>query len=249
MTDNDWPAPQASDAVGSGEDAKRIAFSAALIGWLIAYGAAVVLGVSLSGATGQTDPDNAPTWFVGLSALTLWVPFICVLVYLSRTRGHGNIRDDYSVRFAWSDLIGIPIGVVSQLVIVNLATWPFRRLFPETFDPEQVSQRAKNLVDGADGVWLLLLVVVVVIGAPIVEELMYRGLLQQSMARSFGSIAAVFLCSAFFTVVHLVPIEFPGLFTFALILGFAFHRTKRVGFTIVTHMSFNAAGLLLVLLT
>jgi len=95
----------------------------------------------------------------------------------------------------------------------------------------------------------LLLVVVVVIGAPIVEELVYRGLLQQSMARSFGSIAAVFLCSAFFTVVHLVPIEFPGLFTFALILGFAFHRTKRVGFTIVTHMSFNAAGLLLVLLT
>ena len=87
MTDNDWPAPQASDAVGSGEDAKRIAFSAALIGWLIAYGAAVVLGVSLSSATGQTDPDNAPTWFVGLSALTLWVPFICVLVYLSRTRG------------------------------------------------------------------------------------------------------------------------------------------------------------------
>jgi membrane protease YdiL (CAAX protease family) len=134
-------------------------------------------------------------------------------------------------------------------VIVNLATWPFRQLFPETFDPEQVSQRAKNLVDSADGVWLLLLAVVVVVGAPIIEELVYRGLLQQSMARSFGSIAAVFLCSAFFTVVHLAPVEFPGLFAFALILGFTFRRTKRVGFTIVTHMSFNAAGLLLVLLT
>ena len=249
MTNNDWPAPQASDVVGSDKDAKHIAFPSALFGWLIAYLAAVVFGVSLSAAAGQTDPDNVPTWFVGLSALTLWVPFFFVLLYLSRTRGHGNFRADYSLRFAWSDLIGIPLGVVSQLVIVNLATWPFRQLFPKTFDPEQVSQRAKNLVDSADGVWLLLLAVVVVVGAPIIEELVYRGLLQQSMARSFGTVAAVFLCSAFFTVVHLAPVEFPGLFAFALILGFAFRRTKRVGFTIVTHMSFNAAGLLLVLLT
>ena len=249
MTNNNWPAPQASDVVGSDKDAKHIAFPPALIGWLIAYAAAVVLGVSLSAATGQTDQDNIPTWFIGVSALTLWVPFICVLVYLSRTRGHGNIRDDYSVRFAWSDLIGIPIGVVSQLVIVNLATWPFRKLFPGTFDPEQVSQRAKILVDSANGLWLLLLAVVVVVGAPVIEELVYRGLLQQSMARSFGSISAVFLCSAFFTIVHLAPVEFPGLFAFALILGFAFHRTQRIGLTVVTHMSFNAAGLLLVLLT
>lgn len=249
MTNNIWPAPQVSDAAGSESHPKRIALTGALVGWLIAYGFAVVLGVSLTAATGQTDPDSVPTWFVGLSALTLWVPFICVLVYLSRTRGSGNIRADYSLRFAWSDLIGIPLGVVSQLVIVNLATWPFRRLFPEAFNPEQVSQRAKNLVDSADGLWLILLAVIVVFGAPIIEELVYRGLLQQSMARSFGSVLAVFLCSAFFTVVHLVPVEFPGLFAFALILGFTFHRTKRIGLPIVTHMSFNAAGLLLVLLT
>jgi membrane protease YdiL (CAAX protease family) len=249
MTNNDWPAPQASNAVEPGVGAEHIAFSAALIGWLIAYAAAVVLGVSLSTATGQTDPENVPTWFIGVSALTLWVPFFCVLVYLSRTRGHGTFRTNYSLRFAWSDLVGIPLGVVSQLVIVNLATWPFRKLFPETFDPEQVSQRAKNLVDSANGLWLLLLAVVVVVGAPVIEELVYRGLLQKSAARSFGSIAAIFLVSAFFTVVHLVPVEFPGLFAFALILGFAFHRTQRIGLTIVTHMSFNAAGLLLVLLT
>jgi membrane protease YdiL (CAAX protease family) len=249
MTSNGWPAPQPSDALGSSEGTKNIAFSAALIGWLVAYCIAVVLGVTLSSVTGQTDPDDVKTWFVAVSALTLWIPFIGVLMYLSRTRGRGTLRADYSLRFAWSDLIGIPLGVVSQLVIVNLATWPFRQLFPEAFDPEKVSQRAKDLVDNAQGVWLLLLAVVVVIGAPVIEELVYRGLLQQSMARSFGSIVAVFLCSAFFTVIHLVPVEFPGLFTFALILGFAFHRTRRIGFTIVTHMSFNAAGLLLVLLT
>ena len=85
MTNNDWPAPQASDVVGSDKNAKQIAFPSALIGWLIAYAAAVVFGVSLSAAAGQTDPDNVPTWFVGLSALTLWVPFFCVLLYLSRT--------------------------------------------------------------------------------------------------------------------------------------------------------------------
>ena len=51
------------------------------------------------------------------------------------------------------------------------------------------------------------------------------------------------------TEVHLEPIEFPGLFAFALVLGFCYRRTQRVGLSMVTHLAFNATGLLLVALS
>jgi hypothetical protein len=249
MTQNVWPAPQRSDAIEPFPTTRNIPLSGALLGWLASYAVAVILGASIANATGQIGVDNPPTWFVALSALSLWLPFIGALLYLSRTRGTANFKNDYSLRFAWVDLAGIPLGIFSQLVVVNVVTLPFRRYFPGTFDPEQVSRRAKDLVDSANGVWLLVLATVVVVGAPVIEELVYRGMLQKSMATSFGPVVAAVVSAAFFTVVHLVPVEFPGLFAFALILGFAFRRTNRIGFCIVTHMSFNAAGLLLVLLT
>jgi membrane protease YdiL (CAAX protease family) len=44
------------------------------------------------------------------------------------------------------------------------------------------------------------------------------------------------------------PVEFPGLFAFALVLGWARYSTARIGMSIVTHMAFNATGLALVVL-
>jgi membrane protease YdiL (CAAX protease family) len=47
-------------------------------------------------------------------------------------------------------------------------------------------------------------------------------------------------------VVHLRLVELPGLLAFALVLGFCFYRTNRIGMSIIAHVAFNATGLLLV---
>jgi hypothetical protein len=85
-----------------------------------------------------------------------------------------------------------------------------------------------------------------VVAAPVVEELMYRGLLQQGLANSLGATRAWLIAAVVFGAVHLQPVEFPGLFAFALLLGYIYRRTGRLGMCITTHMAFNACGLLLV---
>jgi membrane protease YdiL (CAAX protease family) len=50
-----------------------------------------------------------------------------------------------------------------------------------------------------------------------------------------------------FAGIHMSLIEFPGLFAFALVLGYSRLRSATLGLPIVTHMAFNAAGLILVL--
>ena len=59
---------------------------------------------------------------------------------------------------------------------------------------------------------------------------------------------ALVVAAVWFTLIHFVPVEYPGLFAIALVLGLSYHFSRRIGLPIVTHMAFNATGLLLVAL-
>ena len=208
----------------------------------------VVASIAIS-LTGYATQDVVPTWVLALSAFLVWVPFVAVLVWNSKTHVTGNFFRDYRIAFKSSDAWGVPIGVASQLFLVGLVTIPFRWLFPSTFNAETVEKRANDLFDAAHGLWMVLLVVVVVVCAPLVEEIMYRGFIQQNLSRSVGARWGLIIASVWFAAVHLQLAEFPGLFAFALVLGLCFVRTNRIGMSIVAHVSFNASALVVIALT
>jgi membrane protease YdiL (CAAX protease family) len=217
--------------------------------WSLTYLFANVCGSVVISALGYGAVDVAPTWVLALSALTLWGPFIGVLFWTSKHRGSGNVVQDFSLTFQAKDLLGIPLGVASQLLLVVLVTLPFQLLFPSLFNSEAVEKRANDLFDAAHGGWIVLLVVIVVICAPLVEEIVYRGFIQHNLGVAYGARISVLLASFWFAAVHLQLAEFPGLFAFALVLGACFSRTKRLGLSIVTHVSFNATALTVMALT
>jgi len=218
--------------------------------WLAAWLAGNVVGavVVFAAGHGETDPLEMPTWLVSASAASLWIPALVALVLVSRTRGTGSWARDFGLRARWIDLLGLPIGVASQLILVPLVTLPFTRLFPDSFSAERVEERARGLADMASGPWIVLLALVVVVGAPIVEELVYRGFIQIGLAPRIGATASLLVTAAWFTLVHLSPPEFPGLFAFSLVLGLCAARTGRLGMAVAAHVAFNATGLLLVVL-
>ncbi len=200
-------------------------------------------------ALGYGAVEVVPTWVLALSALTLWGPFVGVLFWTSKHRGSGNIVQDFSLSFQAKDLWGVPLGIACQLLLVVLVTLPFQWLFPSLFNSEAVEKRANDLFDAAHGAWMVLLVVIVVICAPLVEEIVYRGFIQHNLGVAYGARISVLLASFWFAAVHLQLAEFPGLFAFALVLGVCFSRTKRLGLSIVTHISFNATALTVMALT
>jgi membrane protease YdiL (CAAX protease family) len=189
-------------------------------------------------------------------AVGLWAPMLVGMwlvadrsgrrTPLPRRFGINDFADEYGLRFKVVDLLGIPIGVLSQLVLLRAVYWPLESAWPDTFSRSRVERNARDLYDQAHGAWLVGLLVIVVIGAPIVEELMYRGLLQGSAVRRLNDGVAVVAVAAFFALIHFRWVEFPGLFVFGLVLGVCALRTRRLGMSIITHMSFNATGLLLV---
>lgn len=245
MTQAPWPPPSVE------HQPKRSLLSIFLL-WIGCYSAAVALSIvvtssSVGGGNGAAT-DNPTTLVLALSALGLWLPFVCMLRWVARRAG-STVRNHFGLKFAKVDWIGIPLGVFSQVVLMNVVYWPLKKWFPDTFNPQRVETRARDMVDAAHGAWFIVLFFIIVVGAPLVEELVYRGFIQGGLQARLGSTWALLITAAWFTVVHMEPIESPGLFAFAIVLGLCYRRTQRLGLTMVTHLAFNATGLLLVALS
>jgi len=94
----------------------------------------------------------------------------------------------------------------------------------------------KLLVGGASGAGLLLVGIVVIVGAPVIEEIYFRGLLYEKLGRRSGWLAVV-VSALLFTLAHgalLIPA--------ILLMGFALgvvRRTRTLWFTMGAHAAWN----------
>lgn len=225
-----------------------IPVAAALGTWSVAWVlGAIVVTPALVVLTGGSVGDDLTIPQLTLATMGMWAVFVAALVLASRRFGTGDVLADLGVSFRPIDLVGVPIGVATQFLLVPLLYWPLRELWPDTFDAERIEERAQELADKAGGIDTVLLVLVVVVGAPIVEELVYRGLVQRSLSLATGAASGLLLASVLFSLIHFSPVEYPGLFVAGLVFGVGLTVTGRLGPAIVTHASFNAAGLVMVL--
>jgi len=217
-----------------------------MLTWFAAYVVGAILSSAvfeLSGA--KTAADLPPGWLTAAS-LAQWIPMVAAIWYVGKRFGAGNLSADFGLSFRPIDLIGVPLGVITQLVLVRLVYVPLESLWPGTFALDKIEERARTTYESANGGGLVLLVLVVVVGAPLVEELAYRGLLQGAFTRRLSDWIGVVVVAAWFAVIHFQAIEIPGLFVVGLVLGVCAVRTGRLGLGVVTHMAFNATGLILV---
>ena len=225
-----------------------IPFGPGLGAWALAWilGSVVFAAVAIS-AMGNDLGDELTIPTLTVVSLVGWATFIAMLVTVSRRLGTGDPIADYAVAFRPVDLVGIPIGVATQFLLVPALYWPLRQIWPETFSRERLEERAQDLADRADGTNAVLLVLVVVVGAPIVEELVYRGLLQRSLSNLITVWPALAFTSLGFAFIHFAWVELPGLFVAGLVFGAGVVLTRRLGVAIITHAAFNAAGVAIVL--
>ncbi|MCB1027908.1 MAG: CPBP family intramembrane metalloprotease [Microthrixaceae bacterium] len=198
------------------------------------------------------EPLSSGTLVV--SQLPFWAATVGGLWWMARREGEAPAR---FVRwgFAPADLA---VGAVAGFGLhwgVNLL---YRALedFGVSGDP---SASARSLVDASPGfAGKATLLVMVAVGAPIVEELYYRGVAQRTVVElaggdeadgfSMGAVLGVGAVAAFFALSHVSTgddlIQLPGLTLVGVILGVLVWRTGRLGPAIVAHGVFNLCSLL-----
>jgi membrane protease YdiL (CAAX protease family) len=192
------------------------------------------------GATGRAiaDIDDLSLTATALLQVPLWIGFLGVPLWASYTRGRGPV-EDYRLGVTRRDaVVGVAAGIGTQLVLLPLLYLPLLELFD--VDQDRLDDAARDLTDKAHGtLGVVLLVLIVGIGAPIVEELLYRGLLQGSLARLLPAPAAIGITALVFGAFHLQLLQLPGLALFGVVAGVLFHRTGRLGAPILCHVAFN----------
>ncbi|MCB0986295.1 MAG: CPBP family intramembrane metalloprotease [Microthrixaceae bacterium] len=211
-------------------------------GWLIAYSAASLWGVAIFSALGYTSEQIAandfPLTMVALNYPPLWLGFAGVPVWAARVKGNGWVTD-FRARWKWSGLaLASLAGLVTQLVVVPLVSAPM--VWLTGADTEELGRPARELADKATspgGVALFILVVV--IGAPIAEELFFRGLLLRAFEKRFGLRWAVAASSVVFGATHFQFLQFPALTVAGLVFALLVVRYDNLWAGVVGHMAFN----------
>lgn len=90
---------------------------------------------------------------------------------------------------------------------------------------------------------MVALVFAIVVAAPVVEELLFRGLLQNALTKYVPFWLAILLSSFLFALVHGQPYAIPGLMSLSLAFGYLYHRTGSLRTNIILHMANNAFAL------
>ncbi|MBQ7420696.1 MAG: CPBP family intramembrane metalloprotease, partial [Prevotella sp.] len=88
-------------------------------------------------------------------------------------------------------------------------------------------------------------IIAICIGAPVAEELIFRGAIQRTLHKKVGPIAAIVIAAAIFGVIHMNPVQVFGAFLMGLVLGWLYYRTGSVWPGIVFHAVNNTLSTIL----
>jgi membrane protease YdiL (CAAX protease family) len=224
--------------------------------WLLAFIAAqftialipVLIAVSLAGKMSQAVSNldtfmvnNAPLIaapvFVGV-ALSNLVIILGLLWYLRRRDANDKVG-----MHRWSNLslpitIGVTIAVIGAGILFNALYTNY--LFPN-MDLQEDMTRFMAAMPDTIGSKILLFVTIAIL-APIGEEMVFRGMLQKSLANVFPPYVAIVIAGLIFAAIHLQPYAILPLFVLGAGFGFLYHITGSLRICIIMHMLNNSAA-------
>jgi membrane protease YdiL (CAAX protease family) len=134
----------------------------------------------------------APAQFVGMAL---------VIAGLWRVRDPRPLEQSLGLRVHASDWWAVFVGIALQIG-AGIFMLLLKDILPVSNPPEQGITESLQVLQGA-GVKLIAFVVVVIL-APVVEEVMFRGMLLSRLMRSFGRHAAVAITGVVFALSHVV---------------------------------------------
>ena len=192
---------------------------------------------------GEQDFGDLPLWTTALLQVPLWVALLGVPLVATRLKGRRSLRTDFGFAMRWTDIpIGLGLGLALQLALGILV----QLLYPLLgLDLDRVGDSAEELTaDATNGLGVALVILIAAVGAPLFEELFYRGLFLRSVQRRFGDATAVVAPALIFGLVHFQLFDLPALVLFGVAMGVVTLRVGRLGVAIWAHVAFNLTALL-----
>jgi len=213
-----------------------------LIGPIAAALGAGLAGIDFSNETPTLREVAIPQLAAYAAALAVVIPILLALGRRAPAAGfRAKVSDLFLAPAAF--LLAFPLVYVAGL-LSSLVDWAIRWIgsLPE---PDPLAHETLRMLREHPGdPWAWVVIGVVIIGAPVVEEFLYRGFLQTGFLRLTRSgWLSILITSVLFALTHAEiadPRALPGLFVLSVAMGVAFEKTGRISIPIGMHALFNA---------
>jgi len=219
------------------------------LGWIVLYFvlqilctavliAAGVGGGSLAGAANGDTKGVAVLWGLVVSAI---IQIGLIILYLRKDDRYHRIGLDSFGNMSFAQTASLAFVLILTAMIANFiyATYVIPGIGMQADMAKMLTEIPRTPLNISLGFFAI------AVAAPIVEELLFRGLLQNALARFIPIWAAILLASFVFAAVHGQPYAIPGLMSLSIAFGYLYHRTGSLRTNIILHMLNNSAALLL----
>jgi membrane protease YdiL (CAAX protease family) len=205
---------------------------------------AIVMGLLaavLASAVVGAEPSAREVFGVVVPAQSLAT--LGTIALLSRARH--DWRQALNVQWAMGDLMGLLVGAGLQVGLSIVAYAVIVGVFGGEAPTQDVVEAASDAIGASER---LLVVLGVVIVGPVVEELVFRGVLLSVLRRRQSEWRAVLVSSGAFAALHLIDpnaaLAVPFLFAAGIVMGRAVITTGRLGRAVAIHAGFNLVSVI-----
>lgn len=178
--------------------------------------------------------------FITAISAFVGVPIGLLFMYFDRQKEkEWGVFKKYKGRNPLTFLLIIPLGITAMLAgnyFVGMV-----QMFLPTEWVQVYDSTAEILYSGGLGVQIL----ATVIGAPIVEEIIFRGVIYKRIKWVSNSTVAIFLSALFFGVFHMNVVQ--GIYAFILgaVLAYVYEKYKSIIAPILLHLVANLTSVLI----
>lgn len=165
---------------------------------------------------------------------------ILFIIYYGYRKANTRVSELFPVRrFNLFILIPIALSLMAAHVFLEEINMAVNRLIPA---PPWFLELLDRLFENDYGIYGTFLKVVVI--APVIEELIFRGIIMHGFMRNYSTVIAILVSALFFALFHLNPWQFPATILLGLLLGWVMVITRNIFACMAGHAINNLLVLL-----
>lgn len=161
-------------------------------------------------------------YYVAIMGLSFWI------IHKKRFNKTGVSKFQFA-KFSPKVLILLIVAVIALQVGVSS---PIINLIPM---PDFAKEMFKEL-SGQKGIFPFLMIV---IAAPVLEELIFRGIILDGLLKRYSLFISILASSLLFGVVHLNPWQFVSAMVIGFLAGWVYYKTKNLALPMLIHFANN----------
>jgi len=158
--------------------------------------------------------------------LAMGVPF--VIAHLLRKKRTGI--SEYNLTLSSVKIMALVS--ISTIAIQTGIISPIVNSLPMPEFMKQIFLEFANL----NGVFVF---VAIVIAAPVIEELVFRGIILNGLLQKYSPVKSIIISSFLFGIVHLNPWQFVSALIIGIFSGWVYYRTRKLSLSILIHLVNN----------